>query len=401
MRRNFYFLSLVLISAFSAGAQETNKVFAITASNTNNADPKSQKWINISEVDLATGKTVKSPLQAGETSLSLYTNGKSSQSPGVNMFAAAAYDRKTNQLFLSPMQSADLRWVDLDDNNTTQRVHRLPLGFVSDKDLVNSANHITRMVIGSNGYGYALNNDATHLIRFSTGRKPEITDLGSLIDDPKNGAVSVHNSCSGWGGDMVADAKGNLYLVTAYQTMFKIDINTKITSYIGTIKGLPVNYTTNGAAVDQNGTLIVSSANSPEGYFSVDMQTWQSKNIPGTQGLQSTSDLASGNLAFEKTTETSRVFNNDPLTRSRVSLYPNPVTDGTFRLSFDKKEIGRYQVQLLDLSGRLSFQKNLNIVSEKQVTEIQLPGKMAKGFYIVKVLDSGQKILFTDKIVVE
>jgi hypothetical protein len=61
------------------------------------------------------------------------------------------------------------------------------------------------MVIASDGNGYALTNDGNHLIRFTTGKDPVITDLGALTDDASNANNSVH-SRKGFGGDMIADA---------------------------------------------------------------------------------------------------------------------------------------------------------------------------------------------------
>ena len=59
--------------------------------------------------------------------------------------------------------------------------------------------------------GYALTNDARHLIRFTTGGLPVIEDLGTLVDDPANDGQSIHLSCTSFGGDMIADDKGNLW----------------------------------------------------------------------------------------------------------------------------------------------------------------------------------------------
>jgi hypothetical protein len=66
-------------------------------------------------------------------------------------------------------------------------------------NLNDEANHITRMVIAADGNGYALSNDGNHLIKFTTGRKPVITDLGALQDDVSNEKISVHNRCTSWG----------------------------------------------------------------------------------------------------------------------------------------------------------------------------------------------------------
>jgi hypothetical protein len=101
------------------------------------------------------------------------------------------------------------------------------------------------MVIGYDGNGYALSNDANHLLRFSTGKKPVLSDMGNLVDGEKNGAVSVHNKCSSWGGDLIADAFGNLYLISARQAVFAIDLSKRTADFKGFINGLPANYSTN------------------------------------------------------------------------------------------------------------------------------------------------------------
>ena len=50
-----------------------------------------------------------------------------------------------------------------------------------------------------------------------------ITDLGNIVDAGSNNGISVHNQCSSWGGDMVADASGKLILFTAAHQVFEID----------------------------------------------------------------------------------------------------------------------------------------------------------------------------------
>ncbi|MEI9956835.1 MAG: hypothetical protein WDM90_11150 [Ferruginibacter sp.] len=63
-----------------------------------------------------------------------------------------------------------------------------------------------------------------------------VTDLGNLVDaeDNKSG-ISIHNKCTSWGGDMIADAYGKLYVISAARQVFKVDIDTRIASYIGFI----------------------------------------------------------------------------------------------------------------------------------------------------------------------
>ena len=79
--------------------------------------------------------------------------------------------------------------------------------------------------------------------------------------------MSVHNKCTSWGGDMIADAYDKLYIISANHQYFTVDVDTRIATHLGTITGLPANYSTNGAAVDDDGNIVVSSANTFEGYY--------------------------------------------------------------------------------------------------------------------------------------
>jgi hypothetical protein len=101
---------------------------------------------------------------------------------------------------------------------------------------------------------------------------------------------------------MIAAADGSLYLISASHSVFNIDVNSRTAKYKGGIEGLPGNYTSNGAVVGNNGKLIVSSANSTEGYYEVDLKTWKATKVKGNGAVFNTSDLANGNIAFENET---------------------------------------------------------------------------------------------------
>src|SRR5665811_2539351 len=96
----------------------------------------------------------------------------------------------------------DRRWLDLSSNAENLKFYTLQSPLLSPGNPNDEANHFTRMTIGADGNGYALTNDANHLIKFTTGKKIVITDLGSLVDASSNNNISVHNKCSSWGGDI-------------------------------------------------------------------------------------------------------------------------------------------------------------------------------------------------------
>jgi hypothetical protein len=201
-------------------------------------------------------------------------NPAQSDKPFATNSAAMAYDKKHERLYYTPMSINQLRYIDL-KSGKIYYFEGEDFGVVKSGGDV--GNQITRMVIASDGNGYALTNNANHLIRFTTGKKPEITDLGAVTDDAA-AKISVHSS-GGYGGDMVADASGNLYLITAGRNVFKINIDTKAATYVGAIKGLPKGFSTNGAMVEEGSKVIVASSESTVGYYRFDLKPWKLKEF--------------------------------------------------------------------------------------------------------------------------
>jgi signal transduction histidine kinase len=139
------------------------------------------------------------------------------------------------------MKGSELMYFDLASEEANVVVDDNPSFNTGNK--FEEGNVITRMAFASDGYGYAITNDGKNMIRFTTDQKPSISNLGELIDGKKNGTMSVHSQCSSWGGDMVGDTYGNLYMVTYRNHLFKINPKTRITDYLGPIKGLPAEFT--------------------------------------------------------------------------------------------------------------------------------------------------------------
>src|SRR6185503_11770597 len=104
--------------------------------------------------------------------------------------AAMAYDKKHERLYYTPMGINQLRYIDL-KSNKIYYFENEPFGTVTH--VGDGANQICRMVIASDGNGYALTNDGNHLIRFTTDKNPVITDLGALTDDAANATNSIHS----------------------------------------------------------------------------------------------------------------------------------------------------------------------------------------------------------------
>jgi hypothetical protein len=411
MRYSFTLAScLVLITAQLSAQQGQTTAYAITSSEKGNFN-----WTDVKQIDFATGSVTRSVFDARQTNFTVFsartgkeikplaaTNGATTNAtvPVASLSAACAYDQRHNRLYYAPLFMNQLRYIDLDEKEP--KIYYFDNEqFSPVTDINNEANHITRMVIGADGDGYALSNDANHLIRFTTGRKAVITDLGALQDDASNGERSIHAKITGWGGDMIADAAGNLYVISAYRQVFKVNIQSKVATWLAEIKGLSASFTTNGAVVDSEGFLIVSSANTAEGYYKVDMRSWAATRIDIQGTVFNASDLANGNLAFAKDVPSVPLINRALIRNEKIALYPNPVATNQIYVSFNSKESGRYTIQLVDLTGQVISEKIAVIANGAQVVPVNVKPGLAKGPYMVKVLSNSKKAIFTDKLIVE
>jgi Secretion system C-terminal sorting domain len=407
----------LLASSFIANAQSANKGFAITGDGN-----KDYMWMNIRQVDLGTGQVSKTIFDRSKTNYNITdvdlkktlnqatvndgTAYSASQYPTSSFVAAAAYDRRSEKLFFTPMRIGQLRWMDANVKNETPTFYSIAIPGYTPSANTDEANNITRMVIASDGNGYAVTNDGNHLYKFTTGRKPSITDLGGLIDAEENKGLSVHNKCSSWGGDMIADAFGKLYIISATRNVFVVDADSRITSYKGSITGLPANYTTNGAAVDADGNVILTSATAFEGYYKMSIADLKATKIEGSDLVYNASDLASCNLLLQKEADQARnasVSKISPVNTSVIgenNIFPNPTSSRSFNIILGGKLQGNYSIIITDLAGR-SLQNTRSSLTKGQQTQlVNLRSQLTKGTYLIKVVDEKGTEIFTDKLMV-
>ena len=403
--------STILLGAITSQAQVDRFTYAITDVTKDGAS-----WSALRKLDLQTGqysdilfngvdaKTVaydaasrKALTQAPDAKW-----GTALQSPFSTGVAALAFDRRHNRLYYTPMFIDQLRYIDLSN---------MKVYYVTDKAFSglgtmhgDEGKIVTRMVINPDGTGYAITNDANTFIQFTTDKNPKVTSLGSLVDDPSNGGVSVHNRCSSYGGDMIADDKGNLYILTARNNVFKVDIETKTAKLLGNIQGLTPNFTVNGAAVDADGNILVSSAVDGTSYYTVNPQDWKATPFKSSNGIFRSSDLANSNyLSTTKNATTEIATIKQPVSKfsNLVQVYPNPVTANRFTLEFNKIHAGSYTIEVSNVSGTRVATKAVVINSENQLQPIVLPGTSAKGIYLVRMLDNSKHSVYEQKIMVQ
>jgi hypothetical protein len=411
-------LSLVLATlalTTTSHAQNDRFAYAIT-----DLSKEGAGWNALRKLDLRTGEYSSVLLNGSDGNTAAYdATGKKQltpqndpqfgnllQAPFGTGVAAVAYDKRHNRLYFTPMFIDQLRYIDL---------KTMKLYYVTDQAFTKLGNMhndegkiVTRMVIAPDGNGYAITNDGNTFIRFSTGKKMKIEQLGTLVDDPSNNGISIHNRCSSFGGDMIANDQGNLIIISARNHVFTVNTETKVAKHLGSIQGLPENYTVNGAVVDAEGNLLVSSAVDGRSYYLVSPKGWNASPYQAAAGgIYRSSDLANGNFLASGARQTGTPPDMALASRGEekfsklISVYPNPVTTNRITVEFSKVPKGEYTVELTDVLGRAVQQKRITISAESQTQVLPLNESNARGIYMVKVFDREKQSVFTQKVMVQ
>ena len=209
---------------------------------------------------------------------------------------------------------------------------------------------------------------------------------------------------------MIADDQGNLYILSARNQVFKVNTETKVATYLGGIKNLPQKFTVNGAVVDSEGSLLVSSAVDGSAYYVVNPKNWTAAPYAGATSIYRSSDLANSNFL------SSRIFSplrpelqNVSLIKAAladkfaklISVYPNPVSTENLTIQFNKVPDGEYVIELTDVLGRTVLQKRVTVNMEDQVQTLPISRSYTRGTYLVKVFDKGARSVFTKKVLVQ
>jgi hypothetical protein len=380
---NIKILLLTTFTVISFFAKAQDVTYAITGSNTHDS-----LWRNIQTVDPSTGKITREIPVTGNNDL----------------YAAAAFDKKHNKLFFCTLRSGQLGWINLGDRSIQLTANELQgQHFSTTNNIYDESDNVTRMCIGADGNGYAISNDANHLYTFTTD-KIVITDLGNLTDDASNGSTSIHNQCSSWGGDMIADISGKLYLITANHYVFSINVSTKIATLVGTITGVATDFSTNAAAVTADGSILLGSAIGKQGFYKADFNTLVATKILNSDINYQVSDLASSNLLFQNVTSTTEsTLDVTTLTKEPLDskIYPNPINGTSFVISLDDQtKAGKYKIVITDLQGLIIQSSSITLLAGSQNAAVNLTAKPAQGMYIVKVLDENGTTTLLDKVVI-
>jgi hypothetical protein len=409
MKHKFLPLSICILFMLTAvhGFSQSKKSFAVTGDQLGSVN-----WTVFRQLDPGGKSALQTIYAAAENNEAVYdaTSGKKILNNTSNataaipqtcgclnnrMIAAIAYDAKNNRLYYTTMLGNQLRYLDL--NSTEIRSYAVTTQLLKNfSEQPGEASVITRMVIGSDNYGYALTNDNEHLIRFSTGKQPSITDLGKLVDAKTNGENSVKVQFKNWGGDLIADASGNLYLFTIQRNVFKINPNTRLATFLGEIKNIPEDYTINAVMVEKDANVIVGSSTKTNNYYRVNLNTLQAEVIqPGTKPVYNVSDFANANLAFDKPA-TDAIANT--LIANTVTTYPNPVSRSVLNVSFANFTSGKYIIQLSETEGKTLLQKEVK-VSGSQTEKLSI-ASISAGTYLLRVVNPKGESIYNNTIII-
>jgi hypothetical protein len=386
--------AICVFSAFTGIAQNNRMIYATSSKG------DGLPWFDIRRIDTEKGNYADYLLN--------YTSPKNQAQQRVEgslqtpvLLAAAAMDRSGKKLFFIPMHQAELRWMDAGNQNASYTYLKSPV--LSQLNFKEEGHQITRMAVAADGNGYALSNDGHHLIQFTTGSRPLLTDLGSINDLVSGSSISIHTKCTSWGGDLIATTDGMLMLFSMYGNVFQIDPLKRTAIYIGKVEGLPENFTINGTAVDASGNIVVGCSMKNQRLYKVDLKTL--RVIPEEQTSDvniNASDLASMNLAvnpFNKNTTFNWIgHENQAAGIASVSVYPNPSFKNQFRVSFEGLSTGIHTIQLTDLSGRILFRKKIEVIAASQTEQIEIGANYTKGMYLIQVLNQNSRSVHNGKV---
>lgn len=187
-----------------------------------------------------------------------------------------AYDKASNRIYFVNNNSTaaqDLSYIDL---NTSPVSAKRFVGYPLETTTGTGWN-INRMAFASDGYGYAITSNSLDIIRFSidpgTGL-PVINRLGALINDAINGSNDI---LSEGGGDIFGDGSGNLYLIANSSKLYKINPNTRVATFLGSVSPFPG--TSNSIAIDASGKVYIGGAY--QNVYTVNLATMAATSITG------------------------------------------------------------------------------------------------------------------------
>ncbi len=380
---------LLLCAGMTAHAQ--HDIFALTGTpgnqiNFNDFRSMDSKTLRTGEVFLNAESTATEVFS--QTLNGKFSENKSSvhraQSP---MIAALAYDASEKDLIYFPMFSSNMYVL-----NTRSKKITLVENTMMKSSACDIGSHITRMTLGADGNIYAMTNSGSNLYKISKiNNRYTVSDLGPIKDTSPKAEVSLHQMNSGYGGDMIADANGDLLIFAASGNIFRAKLNIMTAEFIGKIKGLPEGYSVNGAAVNAEGNVMLGS--SKGGSYEVNMRDLEAKPLSESVKIP-VYDLASQYLLNQQKEVVENKYTG-------IDIYPTKATEGYVNIKITDPNLeGNLIVEIFDARGQKSASKTITAVQRNPEQRMEL-GALLPGMYVSVIKDTNGKQLFSKKILVE
>jgi len=364
MKKALFFISIMAAGTY-ANAQDITAVTGLTKGKIEFQDFRKIDLNNLNAQNVLVSKTDNISL--------ISDNGKTCN---CSKYIAAMTTNQAGDVFFIPMTQSRLMSINTaSKNGTFFNIEKSAL------DTKNQATYFARMTTAPNGFMYALNNNGTELLKISsTGTIQNLGSVDSFIREIKN----LGNETFAYGGDMIADAFGNLYIISAAGNIFKLNPDNLNTSFIGKIKGLPEKYTVNGAAVDKNGNVVLATT-SEFGFYVLNFDTLEAKFA--ADYAFPVYDLASSNFLKQNQA--------DNLITSDYSLYPTIVKNNELNIVSKTNENTILNVSVWSLNNKQVYS---NTVSVKAIGDykINLNGALQPGIYVLKATNqNGAEVINT------
>ncbi|MBW7871662.1 MAG: hypothetical protein H3C39_11455 [Flavobacteriia bacterium] len=364
------FLTSVLMAGYFAAAQDITAATGLTKGKIEFNDFRIINSNDLNSSSVLLTKNDKINLESKETEIGkICSCGK---------YIAAITESLKGDLFYIPMSGQKVMKIDVVSKTGTQYTYQ---GL--DINSGNQANYYARMTTAPDGYMYALNNSGTEFLKIS--ENGTIQNLGPISQFVEK-AKSFDQETAVYGGDMIADAFGNLYVISASQHVFKINPNKLSAEYLGQIKGLPGNYTVNGAAVERDGSILLGTS-SQNGFYTLNIDTMEA-GFKADYAL-SVYDLSSP--YFLRQNEMDQISKD-----YGYSLYPTIVKNSELNIVSKSDESAVLNVSIWNLSEKRVYSNTVTVKSAGDY-QLKLNGSLLPGIYVLKAVNQNGKEVINTK----
>lgn len=85
-----------------------------------------------------------------------------------------------------------------------------------------------------------------------------------------------------------------------------------------------------------------------------------------------------------------------------IKIFPNPMQRGaTFSVALKLKPANNYTLQVVDVTGRLLLQQQINATAKQIIQSMQCSEQWSGGIYFIRIIGNGNKLISTSRFVVE